>query len=126
MAVFGPRRRTLVIPVETIERVATEVRSHGRVRRGNLGVGVQSVRVTGADGTPGLMVVSVDDKGPARRAGILQGDILLSIDGSPLRSARSLARLLPGTLIDSSARFDLVRAGESKSLEITIGESPGA
>ncbi len=125
MAAFGPRRRTLVIPVETIERVAAEIQSHGRVRRGYLGVGVQSVRVMGSDGALGLMVVSVDDKGPARQAGVLQGDILLSIGGSPLRSARSLARLLPGTLIGSSARVDLVRAGESKSLEITVGESPG-
>ncbi len=126
MAVFGPRRRTLVIPAETIERVGEEILLHGHVRQGYLGVSVQAVRATGSQGRSGLMVVSLDEKGPAHAAGILQGDILVRVGGNPLVSPRSLATLLPGSLIGSSARIDLLRAGQGKSLEVIIGERPRA
>ena len=126
MAVFGPRRRTIVIPAETIERVGAEIRMHGRVRKGYLGVSLHAVRVAGSSDQSGLMVVSLDENGPARNAGILQGDILIRVGGNAVQSVRSLARLLPGAQIGSAARIDLVRAGESKSLDVMIGESPRA
>ncbi len=126
MAVFGPRRRTLVIPAETIERVGAEILLHGHVRQGYLGVSVQAVRASGSQDRSGLMVVSLDEKGPAHAAGILQGDILVQMDGRPLESPRALATLLPGSLIGSSVRVDLLRTGQGKSLEIIIGERPRA
>lgn len=123
MAVFGPRRSVLVIPPETIERAANEIAAHGRVRRGYLGVGVQSVPIQASGDKAGLMVVSLDDKGPARQGGVLQGDIILSIDGETVSSPRSLARALTGSRIGTASAVALVRAGEQKTLTVTIGET---
>jgi S1-C subfamily serine protease len=63
MAVFGPRRRVLVIPSATIERVAAKLESHGRIARGYLGLGLQPVATEGGDES-GAMVMSVDPQGP--------------------------------------------------------------
>src|SRR6476620_6671654 len=83
MAVFGPRRRVLVIPSATIERVAPKLESQGRVASGHLGLGLQPVAIDGSDGS-GTMVMSVDPHGPGAQAGIHQGDILISWNGEPI------------------------------------------
>ena len=81
MAVFGPRRRVLAIPHATIVRASEEVLAHGSVGRGYIGVSVQSVRVDGEGEGRGAMVVGLDPEGPAKQAGVLLGDILLTWDG---------------------------------------------
>ena len=63
MAVFGPRRRVLVIPAATIERVADKLVNHGWIPRGYLGPGLHPVPLAGKEGM-GAMVMSVDPKGP--------------------------------------------------------------
>jgi len=77
MAVFGPRRRVLVSPAATIERVASKLAAHGRIPRGYLGLGLQPVVIEGGEG-PGAMVMSVDPQGPGALAGLRQGDILIA------------------------------------------------
>src|SRR5262245_15705219 len=73
MMVFGPRRRVLVIPSVTIGRIAARLETHGRIPRGYLGLGLQPVTVEG--GAAGVMVMSVDPKGPGAAANIHQGDV---------------------------------------------------
>jgi S1-C subfamily serine protease len=68
MAVFGPRRRVLVIPSATIDRVAAKLETHGRIPRGYLGLALQPVRLD--DSSTGAMVMSVDASGPGARAGV--------------------------------------------------------
>ena len=130
MAVFGPRRRVVLIPTDTIERSATELLAHGKIRRGYLGVSVQGVQLpaAGAAGSPtlGLMVIGLDDNGPAATAGILRGDIFTAIDGKAPHSARALARLLPGTTIGQPKLADLVRGGQPMQVTVTVGEHPGS
>ena len=65
MTVFGPRRRVLVIPSVTIARVAARLEAHGRIPRGYLGLGLQSMTIDG--GGSGVMVMSVDPKGPEQQ-----------------------------------------------------------
>jgi len=89
MAVFGPRRRVLVIPAATIDRVASKLDSHGRIPRGYLGLGLQPVRVDG-DGV-GAMVMSVDTDGPAAKAGLRQGDVIVRWAGEPVESVHRLS-----------------------------------
>jgi S1-C subfamily serine protease len=67
MTVFGPRRRVLVIPSATIERVAASLEKHGHIPRGYLGLGFQLVAVEG--GTRGVMVMKVEPQGPGAKAG---------------------------------------------------------
>ena len=65
MAVFGPRRRVLVIPSATIDRVAAKLETHGRIPRGYLGLALQPVRLE--DSGVGAMVMSVNPTVPVRR-----------------------------------------------------------
>jgi S1-C subfamily serine protease len=122
MAVFGPRRRTLVIPMPTIDRVAELLTTKGRVARGYLGLSLQPVRLD-AGGT-GAMAISVDAKGPAAAAGVRQGDVIVAWNGEPVRGVHHLLRALGPDSVGASVRLSLLRAGEPIELTLTIGERP--
>jgi S1-C subfamily serine protease len=125
MAVFGPRRRVLVIPAATIERVAAKLASDGRIPRGYLGLGLHPVALTGGGGA-GAMVMSVDPKGPGAAAGVHQGDVIVALNGEPIRHVQSLLRALGPDRVGQTVTLDLRRAGETKQLSLTIGERPAA
>ncbi len=122
MTVFGPRRRVLVIPAATIERTAARLDRDGRIARGHLGLGLQTVAVD--DDGSGTMVMSVDPKGPASSAGIRQGDILLAADGEPVHSVQALFRRLGPDSVGRTIRFDLRRAGAPVAVSVTVAEKP--
>jgi S1-C subfamily serine protease len=124
MAVFGPRRRVLVIPAATIERVAAKLASDGRIPRGYLGLGLHPVALTG--GGAGAMVMSVDPKGPGATAGVHQGDVIVALNGEPIRHVHSLLRALGPDRVGQTVTLDLRRAGETRQLSLTIGERPAA
>jgi len=122
MAVFGPRRRTLVIPLATIDRVAATLAAKGRVARGYLGLGLQPVKLDG--GGLGLMAISVDTRGPGAGAGVKQGDVIVAWNGEPLRGVHHLMRLMGSDSVGATVKLSLRRAGEPLELEVTIGERP--
>ena len=123
MAVRGPRK-TIVIPSKTIERVAATLERHGRIPRGYFGLGLQAVRTP--DKKPGAMVMSVDSDGPAAKAGVLQGDIIIGINGSPIEGVRTLWRALGPDSIGSSVEFLIARGGATAKIPVSIGERPPA
>jgi S1-C subfamily serine protease len=123
MAVFGPRRRVLVIPSATIERVAATLESHGRVARGYLGLGLQPVAIEGGGGS-GAMVLSVDPQGPGAAAGIHQGDILVAWNGEPIQHVSSLLRALGPDSVGRTVMIDLRRTGETRQIPLTVAERP--
>ena len=131
MAVFGPRRKPLVIPVATVERIGAKLLADGRIWRGYLGLGLQSLRLDEAlaqahalSDRRGIMVVSLDPTGPARAAGMHVGDIIIGLNGEAVSGVRSLhARLTPES-VGSSAELRIVRAGEIATANVTIGASP--
>lgn len=122
MAVLGPRR-VLVIPTATIERVAAQLETRGRITRGYLGLGLQPLRL---DDGIGAMVMNVDNAGPAAAAGIRQGDVIVAVNDQKLSGVRALLRTLGpasvGQVIDIAVR----RGGEPASFKVTIGERPEA
>jgi S1-C subfamily serine protease len=124
MTVFGPRRRTLVIPAATIDRIAAQLEAHGRIARGYLGLGLQPVAVAG--GGAGVMVISVDPNGPGVAANIHQGDVLVSIDGKPFGRLRSLLRSLGPDSVGKSVAIELKRGGQTQKTTLQIGERPAA
>jgi S1-C subfamily serine protease len=124
MAVFGPRRRTLVIPTATIDRVAATLVAKGRIARGYLGLSLQPVKLEG--GGVGLMAISVDAKGPGAAAGVKQGDVIVAWNGEPLRGMYHLMRLLGPDSVGATVKLSLRRAGEPLELDVTIGERPQA
>jgi S1-C subfamily serine protease len=122
MAVFGPRRRTLVIPMTTIDRVADVLATKGRIVRGYLGLSLQPVKLDG--GGIGAMATSVDPKGPGGAAGVRQGDIIVTWDGEPIRGVHQLARALGPDSVGASVKLTLRRGGEPIEATLTIGERP--
>lgn len=125
MLVAGPRRRALVIPAATIERVADRLASHGRMPRGWLGLALQPVRVDGVDAR-GLMVVASDPKGPGADAGIRQGDVLTAWNGAALGRGMGVARELGADSVGRTVVLDVRRGGETRQVSLTIGERPEA
>ena len=125
MAVYGPRRRTLVIPAATIDRVAPLLETHGRIPRGYLGLGLQPVRVAG-DRSKGAMVMSLDATGPGAAAGVRQGDVIVSWEGKPLAGVDALMRALGPDSVGRTVVLGLRRAGDVLDLPITIVERPQA
>ena len=131
MPVFGPRKKPLIIPMATIDLIAPKLLADGRIRRGYLGVGVHPVRLEDAFAAThalpdrrAAMIVSVDPDGPAGKAGILLGDIIVAFDGEPVPGLRSLfARLSPES-VDKTVELRVLRAGQMTSASVTIGASP--
>lgn len=131
MPVFGPRRKPLIIPMSTIDHIAPKLLADGRIRRGYLGIGMHPVRLddasVAANALPGrgaTMVVGLDPTGPAGKAGILLGDIIVSFDGEPVAGLRGLfARLSPDS-VDKAIELKILRAGQMTSANVTVGASP--
>lgn len=124
MAVLGPRRRALVIPAATIERVAGRLQSHGRIGRGYLGLALQPVKVE--DGTSGAMAMSVDANGPGAKAEVKQGDVITAWNGEAVGDIRTLLRALGPESVGKTVSLKLLRGGEPLTLALTIGERPAA
>jgi S1-C subfamily serine protease len=122
MTVFGPRRRVLVIPSATIERVAARLETHGHIPRGYLGLGFQLVAIEG--GGRGVMIMNVDPKGPGAKAGVHQGDTIDTWNGEPIRHVRSLLRALGPDSVGQTVTLGLRRGGETKNVALTIAERP--
>ena len=127
MAVFGPRRRVLAIPAATIARMVPVILDKGHITRGYLGLGLQRVAVPAADGSQprhGAMVVTLDPAGPAKAAGIHQGDIVVAIAGAAVSGPRSLYHQLGPDAVGRTLRIDLIRAGSPVSVDVTIASRP--
>ena len=117
------------IPSTMAHDVMTQLLERGTVRRGLLGVIVQPISADMARSLDlaeprGAIVTQVTEDGPAERAGVEQGDVILSLDGKPIDSSNALrnavARLQPGTKV----KLDLVRDGAKRSLTVALVERP--
>jgi len=131
MSTSGPRRRTIVIPAATVQRVVDPLLADGRIPRGWLGIGLQPVMIpdsfrqsTGRDS--GLMVVSLADGAPAATAGILPGDIVLDIDGTPVSRPRALTASLGPDRIGQAVILRVLRAGSVQAIGVTVAARPAA
>lgn len=123
---FG-RGVSRALPIETAERVGESLRVHGRIRRGYLGLGAQPVQLSESLANQlgqqtGLLVVTVEPGGPAQKAGLLQGDAIVTIDGDPVRQLDELFNRLATFEVGSAHRLGLVRAGERKDVTVAVGE----
>ncbi|HWX36846.1 MAG TPA: S1C family serine protease [Steroidobacteraceae bacterium] len=123
MVVSGARRQVLVIPAATVERVAARLETHGRVARGYLGLGLQPIKLDGDSGY-GVMVVSVDPKGPGAAAGVRQGDVITKWNDQQTQDVRMILRALGPDSVGSTVKLALRRGGEPAEVQITLSERP--
>lgn len=117
---------SVTIPSATVRRVVETILAHGHMPRGYLGVGIQPVRLGEAHAAElgqatGLMVMSVEPDAPASQAGVLQGDVLVSLDGVAVRQMDDLQNLLTGDRVGKPVTLRLVRAGGIVELTATLG-----
>jgi S1-C subfamily serine protease len=123
MVVFGPRRKVLVIPAATIDRIAAKLQTHGRIARGYIGLGLQTAKLDGDSGI-GAMVMSVDPKGPGAVAGVRQGDVLIKWNGERIQDVRTLLRGLGPESVGLTVKLSMLRGGELTEVTLIIGERP--
>jgi S1-C subfamily serine protease len=122
------RLAAVAIPASTIDRVVDELVQRGRVSRGFLGVGMQPVQLPDhlkRDGSASaLIVLTVQTDGPAARAGILIGDILVALDGQPVSDTDDIQAVLETRSVGQTVTAGLLRGGEPRDVPVVIGEKP--
>jgi S1-C subfamily serine protease len=125
MTVSGPRRRVLAIPASTIDRATDLLLAKGRIPRGYLGAGLQTVstrRRSATDSARGIIAISIDPDGPAARAGMVVGDIITGWDGETVGSVRDLMRRLGPDSVGKTVQLQLLHGGAATTIAVTIGE----
>jgi S1-C subfamily serine protease len=124
------RETRLALPVTMVTRVADELLRKGHVSRGYLGLGMQPVRLPEllraqlGLGDGALIVVMVEPSGPAARAGVLLGDVLVALDGGPVADLDDVQARLGSDRVGAEISAVVLRGGVRTELRITVGEQP--
>jgi S1-C subfamily serine protease len=129
MSTFGPARRVIAIPASTLERVVPALLKDGEIAHGWLGIALHPVEVPEAQRdasgqSAALMAMSVMPNGPAAKAGVLVGDIVLSIDGHPTERIRSLVATLGPDSIGRRIELRVIRGGAIQVVPLTVESRP--
>ena len=117
------------IPINMAKAVEQQLRDKGKVVRGWLGIGIQDLDKDLADSfglksVKGVLVTGVSEKSPADKAGLEQGDVIVSLDGKPVADTADLRNRVAMIRPGSTAELIVIRDGRKKTIEVTIGEQP--
>ena len=120
----------LAIPVELALDVMQQIIEYGHVMRGWIGIEAQSlpqdiIDATGLD-QGGILIVAVLRGGPADRAGIAPGDIMISIDGTPLYSPQYAVNMISGMQPGALINAEVLRGWETQTVTVRIAERPAS
>ncbi|RCJ40709.1 LuxR family transcriptional regulator [Nostoc minutum NIES-26] len=132
MNTSGRRGTALTIPAATVNRVVNQLQAKGHISRGYLGVGMQPVRLPNnlktalnLSAATGVIVVNVEPSGPADKAGVLLGDVLITFDNTSVSDTGDVLALLNSSdRIGKTVPVQVVRGGALVELVIVIGERP--
>ena len=125
--VFG-RGDGRAIAMDVAERVVESLRADGRIKRPYLGIGTQQVPLPDAvkarvNQDSGLLIVAVEPQSPADKAGLMQGDTLVALDGTVTSNLEELYAGLRKIKVGATQTIKVVRAGEVKEFAVTVGEA---
>ncbi|HZT89174.1 MAG TPA: DegQ family serine endoprotease [Stellaceae bacterium] len=132
-AIYSPNGGSVgigfAVPSNVAKSVVAQIREHGKVSRGWLGVQIQEVTPAiaaslGLKSDHGAIVAAVTQDSPAARAGLKQGDVILSFNGAEVDHLRDLPRLVATAAPNSAATLTVWRDGHSVPLQVTLGEAP--
>src|SRR5579884_651106 len=115
----------LAIPLDIATRTANTLAQQGHIARGYLGISSQLVQIPeaqrgGKTQEYGLLILNVDENSPAQQAGILLGDILITLDGHAIRDAEDLQVLLAGERVGKTVPIEVIRGNTLHTLQVTI------
>jgi serine protease Do len=113
-----------------IRTVITQLEKDGHVTRGYIGVEAQQINPTTAQALhltdqSGALLAGVQPDSPAQRAGLQPGDVIRSLNGEAVKNPRDLAVHVAGVQPGETAKLEVVRDGQSKTVEVKVGELPG-
>jgi S1-C subfamily serine protease len=118
---------SVTVPTETVQRVASDLEKHGRVRRGFLGVAAQPAELPkdiaeelGRES--GLLLVTVEPDSPAQAGGLALGDTIVAFDGEPVEGLEDLLSRLSGDRIGADVELTILRGGKLSKLNVTVGD----
>ena len=127
------RTSPIAIPLVTLHRVVRQILDHGHVARGFLGVGLQAIALPeairarlGRDAARALIVLNVEANSPAAHAGVLIGDIFLTLNGAAVTDPSDIQALLGAEQIGKTIAAEVLRGGEPARLSLTVGERSAA
>ena len=132
-AIYSPNGGSVgigfAVPSNAAKAVFEQLKAHGKVSRGWLGVQIQQVtpaiaKSLGLGDDHGALVASVTADSPGGRAGLKQGDVVLSFNGTEVKQLRDLPRLVSAAAPNSAATLTVWRNGQSVELHPTLGEAP--
>jgi len=114
------------VPAKTVIGVIDQLRQFGETRRGWLGVRIQQVtddiaESLGLKQTRGALIAGVDDKGPAKPAGIEPGDVVIKFDGKEIKEMRDLPRTVADTPVGKDVEVIIVRKGKEEKKTVKLG-----
>lgn len=114
------------VPSKTVAGVVDQLRQFGELRRGWLGVRIQSVTDEIAESlnikpARGALVAGIDDKGPAKPAGIEPGDVVVKFDGKDVKDPKDLSRVVADTAVGKEVDVVIIRKGEEQTKKVTLG-----
>ena len=119
----------LTIPAKVAWRIADSLEKHGTVKRGYLGVRTQSVELPESarnalnrDQEHGLLVLWLEEKGPAQQSGILVGDILVAVGGQSVGDPDDLFSALNSDTVGKSIAVEVLRGGKPETVKVNVGE----
>ncbi len=118
---------SFAIPINLVKNITAQLQTKGYVSRGWLGVGIQGMDANLArsfklDRARGALVSEVNPDGPARKAGIQPGDVIVSFDGRNINRATDLPVLVGMTPAGSSVELKVIRDGKEKTLTVSVAE----
>jgi serine protease Do len=118
---------SFAIPIDIALDVAKQLRANGKVTRGRIGVQAQELTIElaasfGLKEPRGALVAMVEKGGPAAKAGIQPGDVILGVNGRPVEDSADLARYIAGSKPGTTATVDVWRKGGHVPVKVTLGE----
>src|SRR6202142_1657951 len=125
----GPVGIAFAIPADTVTSVISQLKEHGSVTRGWIGVQIQPVTQDIADSlglkkAEGALVAEPQKDSPAAKAGIEAGDVITAVDGKPIMDARDLAKRIGAMPPKASVKLAVLHKGSEKIVTLTLGELP--
>jgi serine protease Do len=132
-AIFSPSGGSVgiafAIPAETVKAVVAQLKDKGTVTRGWIGVQIQPVTPEIAENlnlkfAQGALIAEPQADGPAAKAGVLAGDVITAVNGTPVKDARDLAKQIGNLPPKATVKLTLWRKGEEKIVTLSLGELP--